>query len=348
MSYLNRLIRRTQGDEQPQSLQPFVRSTSPIAEQDQRIGMANFEPNDFPVTELGTSQNWGEIDADQGTMTPELTTSQEVTVQRKLASPVNPSLPSISPAPPGNRLSFGNEPAAGVETNPNRSSEFAQVEPAPPPIPSNRPVEDLDQDQTTSPSLPIKGEPLNQEPEPVHLQPPGGEQQPSRPRAWRSETSAISEGIDPWQPTLEAEMTNPQNPQSETSFPTTVPLNPPLTLPKQNPSETQDGAQPSIPLNAVRPRLISSDFPRDVPPLEPSKHALADPDELPFAEATGSNTARQASPQVVIGRINVEVIPQTEVTPKSRSGPLTAASVSVIGSLGRGVSSNVRLSLRQR
>jgi hypothetical protein len=70
-----------------------------------------------------------------------------------------------------------------------------------------------------------------------------------------------------------------------------------------------------------------------------------------FEEAPILTFDQPESPRVVIGRINVEVVPQSvpeaTVAP-SRSQPLTAASVSVIGPLGSGVSSNLRLSLRQR
>ncbi len=59
----------------------------------------------------------------------------------------------------------------------------------------------------------------------------------------------------------------------------------------------------------------------------------------------------EPSSRVVIGSINVEVVsppvePKTSAT--TRSGPLTAESVSVIGPLSRGVRPNLRLSLRHR
>jgi hypothetical protein len=64
-----------------------------------------------------------------------------------------------------------------------------------------------------------------------------------------------------------------------------------------------------------------------------------------------SSGETEPSPRVVIGRINVEVVsppvePKTSAT--SRPGALTAESVSVIGPLSRGVRSNLRLSLRHR
>jgi hypothetical protein len=56
-------------------------------------------------------------------------------------------------------------------------------------------------------------------------------------------------------------------------------------------------------------------------------------------------------PRVTIGSIHVEVIPAAAEKPSTtpiRQGPLTAASVSVIGPLSGGVRSNRRLSLRYR
>jgi hypothetical protein len=60
---------------------------------------------------------------------------------------------------------------------------------------------------------------------------------------------------------------------------------------------------------------------------------------------------REAEPRVVIGRINVEVVPpaaEPKTSAVSRPGPLTAESVSVIGSLTTGIRSRRRLSLKYR
>lgn len=65
--------------------------------------------------------------------------------------------------------------------------------------------------------------------------------------------------------------------------------------------------------------------------------------------STGFSAAADESARIVIGRINVEVVPpvaqQVATAPQPR--PMTAASVSVIGQLG-GVRPNMRLSLRYR
>ena len=60
---------------------------------------------------------------------------------------------------------------------------------------------------------------------------------------------------------------------------------------------------------------------------------------------------REQEPRVVIGRINVEVVPpaaEPRTSTQSRNGPLTAESVSVIGPLTRHVQSGRRLSLKYR
>jgi len=50
--YLMRLIRRTRAAEAGQCMQPLVRSTSPVAEWDQRIGMMDVEGMEFDESSL--------------------------------------------------------------------------------------------------------------------------------------------------------------------------------------------------------------------------------------------------------------------------------------------------------
>jgi hypothetical protein len=87
--------------------------------------------------------------------------------------------------------------------------------------------------------------------------------------------------------------------------------------------------------------------------LEPLPRAITAPQQRESIAPDGaaSSDETEQGPRVVIGRINVEVVsppvePKTSAT--SRPGPLTAESVSVIGPLSRGVRSNLRLSLRHR
>jgi hypothetical protein len=96
-----------------------------------------------------------------------------------------------------------------------------------------------------------------------------------------------------------------------------------------------------------RPSVVSPQF------LEPLPRAITAPQQrgsLSPDDVTSSGEA-EPSPRVVIGRINVEVMPppvEPKTSTTSRPGPLTAESVSVIGPLSRGVRSNLRLSLKHR
>jgi hypothetical protein len=87
--------------------------------------------------------------------------------------------------------------------------------------------------------------------------------------------------------------------------------------------------------------------------LEPSPRAMpsAGLREPRSSEVFEAADRSEREPRVVIGRINVEVVPpaaELKTSTQSRSGPLTAESVSVIGPLTRGVRSGLRLSLRHR
>ena len=91
----------------------------------------------------------------------------------------------------------------------------------------------------------------------------------------------------------------------------------------------------------------------DPPFLEPSPRAitLAQHRDAISPEAVESVGRPDQGPRVVIGRINVEVVPppaEPKTSTASRPGPLTAASASVIGPLTGGIRSNLRLSLRHR
>jgi hypothetical protein len=96
-----------------------------------------------------------------------------------------------------------------------------------------------------------------------------------------------------------------------------------------------------------RPSMVSPQL------LEPLPRAITSRQQrgsLSPEDVTSSGEA-EPSPRVVIGRINVEVMPppvEPKTSTTSRHGPPTAESVSVIGPLSRGVRSNLRLSLKHR
>ena len=92
--YLMRLVMRGRAAGEAQPLQPFVRSTSPVAERDQRIGMIGFEGFEFgeaSVAEGGSeAAELEQAGVLQPPTLPGTTATSDVgvaTVQRKMASP---------------------------------------------------------------------------------------------------------------------------------------------------------------------------------------------------------------------------------------------------------------------
>lgn len=88
----------------------------------------------------------------------------------------------------------------------------------------------------------------------------------------------------------------------------------------------------------------------DVPYLEPSPRVIAEHVGATLEDTNTPSYDVNESPRVVIGRVNVEVVPPSVIQPSTATqpGPLTAASVSVIGPLGDSASASRRLSLRYR
>ena len=85
--YLMRLVTRGR-ETSAQPVQPFVRSTSPVAERDQRIGMMGFEGFEFGEAGLETGAEQGDIL--QPPVPPSVRTAGETgiaTIQRKMAGP---------------------------------------------------------------------------------------------------------------------------------------------------------------------------------------------------------------------------------------------------------------------
>jgi hypothetical protein len=141
------------------------------------------------------------------------------------------------------------------------------------------------------------------------------------------------------------------------------PSGPPMVSPEKNvvaddrpealsPGDSQTGnASRQFGPGVVHTRSIRQVHQVDLPRLEPSPQAFAEHLEPPPMDASVSANEVGEGPRVIIGRINIEVVPPPaaqQITAAPRPGPLTAASVSVIGPLSGGIRPNLRLSLRHR
>jgi hypothetical protein len=147
--YLKRLVTRTR---MVQPMQPFVRSTSPVAERDQRIGMTDFEgfELDDPASARSDSEpGFEQGDALQASMPSEITPTSApngAVVQRKVASPAaSPPTPATQPVRDLNASSARMED--GIRPDEQRPDSIA----------------------TPSPSdfVPSSGSPMTDEPLPV-------------------------------------------------------------------------------------------------------------------------------------------------------------------------------------
>lgn len=119
------------------------------------------------------------------------------------------------------------------------------------------------------------------------------------------------------------------------------------------PSDSEADAR-SHPVSPVVVRKRSVHVTRQVdtaPRLEPSPRSFPDPIERSLAEPGRDRADADAGPRVAVDHVNVEVVPPpvaTETRAPSRPGPLTAASVSVIGPLSGNLSSRLAFGLRYR
>jgi len=279
--YLTRLAMRGRETGEMQSMEPSVRSTSPVAEHDRRTGMTGFEgfePGEASLAEVGSEPGPEQGDILPPPAPPSAMTAggtRIATVQRQVASPL------AGMAGPAASTARGEVAAADAQTQ-------ARVQ-----SPSSG-AGALDRADAHDVSLSPSGLPV------------------------RSPASS-ADGIHPEELSL-------------------------------GDSQTGNAARRFGP-GAVHTRSIRQTRQVDSTRLEPLPGALAEHFK-PLLERAGEPGAdADEGPRVVIGRINVEVVPPPARPPSTaapRPGPLTAASVSVIGPLGGGVSSNLRLSLRHR
>jgi hypothetical protein len=294
--YLNRLIMRTRAAGEAQSMQPFVRSTSPVAERDQRIGMTGFEEFKFGESPFATADSEAELEgagALQTPMLPTITAASDVgktTVQRKMASP---SATPVGPTTPAAPSLIGVDARRKGDLQPARQRAHQDAVP-----PSSRSV---------------MGERPRQAPRSPLIYP---EKNVVAGEEWSiSSTDAIREHE-----------------------------------PIPGSSQTRSASR-GVGYGVVRTRSLQQARQADSNFLEPLPYALAEHIEQTPTGSSMPTADAGEGPRIVIGRINVEVVsppaaPQSTAAP--RPGPLTAASVSVIGPLGGGIRHNLRLSLRHR
>lgn len=354
--YLSRLVMRSQSLQTASTLRPFVRSKSPIAEQDQRLGIDGFDAAgaSLPDTDswaLEESEPASSDSLSNGGRESSMTIAKssgdvaDATVQRKIAGPTISSAPSPPPAAPASTTRIPK-----VDGTPGRAQ--------------------------ARPSIPIPADPINQGDRPQS--PPSISEQvdpPGRPRELAPDTPVDSVARQPQSQTAPLEPDMPLATSAPQPVASTEPIfadsaflkpqsvgqpsvvqvvsekseqaaaPPPTMVPNRRRSDLEPSNRQ--PIEPVVPNNIYSHVPRPdrpVPRLEP----LTPREGTMEFEATVPMSA-PPSPAVVIGRINVEVVPQSPATaPAAHSGPLTAASVSVIGPLRTGVRPNLRFSLRQR
>jgi hypothetical protein len=277
-------------------MQPFVRSTSPVAEHDQRIGMTDFEEFEFGESPFATADSEAELEetgALQTPMLPTITAASDVgkaTVQRKMASP---SATPVGPTTPAAPSLIGVDARRKGDLQPARQRVHQDVVP-----PSSRSV---------------MGERPRQAPRSPLIY-------PEKNVVAGEEWSVFStDAIDAHEP-----------------------------IPGRSQARS---ASRGVGYGAVRTRSLQQARQADSNFLEPLPYALAEHiEQTPTGSSMSTGDAGE-SPRIVIGRINVEVVPAPAAQPRTtapRPGPLTAASVSVIGPLGGGIRPNLRLSLRHR
>jgi hypothetical protein len=315
--YLMRLVMRGREISEAQSMQPFVRTTSPVAEHDQRIGMMGFEgfePGEASLAEAGLETGAEQGDMLQPLVPPSITTAGETgvtTAQRKIAS---------SPAGTAGSTVRGEAAAAEVQMQ-------SHIQPSEPrAVRSDAPVPPVARNVTNrakrlaSPSSSV-GAPDLADADDVSLL-------PSAPLMVYPAKDVVADG--------------------EGSVSSTGGIHPEaLSL---GDSQTDSASRPFGP-GVVHTRPIRQTRQVDSTHLEPSPGDLAGHLKPPLERTSEPSADAHEGPRIVIGRINVEVVPPPAAPPSTaapRPGPLTAAAASVIGPLGGGIRPSLRLSLRHR
>ncbi len=312
--YLTRLTTRARESDGIPQLRPFARSESPIANHDQRVGMAESEDFDLvgASSEHAVSEsmvgNFGESPAQSVSTITSETGEGGTIIQRKVGGP-----------------------AAGGATS------YPRAAPAGPPAASELAKTGM---HRSTPEIPAGG--ISPSAEGIEAM-----SHAAMPAASQRELNQVStsHGTMRIGPNLYPLTTRPM--ADEASIASTG-SGLPAAAGREGVAahaDSRQAAQVVMHRRSVRQRREI-----DSSRLEPKSQAFADRFEPSPANADVSSTARYENPRVTIGRINVEVVPPQaqQVASAPRSRPLTAASVSVIGPLGGGDRPNVRLSLRYR
>ncbi|MEM9092371.1 MAG: hypothetical protein AAGC93_27025, partial [Cyanobacteria bacterium P01_F01_bin.53] len=313
--YLSRLAMRSQTNQPTSSLQPFVRSTSPIAQQDQRLGLSGYEsigqqgiPTSLldseevltaneTIGERSTSAQNAATSAADG-LSPDLVfpaistdssalqqSSQQINTQRKATdtSPVVDSVPSsVSPvASPLPRSNTSLSPAN------NRFSENVFTE-------TDGVLECSEAAQGLSGSA--------SEPFPVEgLRPPI---QRETQAALFSEEAAekVHSPSDAANTVAVRTLRLP-----EASFPNSV-ASPPFEKTDFEQQAREKVEQSSVAPDDVRAGSLLRERSESVPSLAPAIRSRVAANNAMFEAAASEDGYRPAGPAVVIGRINVEVV----------------------------------------
>jgi hypothetical protein len=362
--YLGRLISHTTSQVDESRLQPALRSQSPIAEMDQRIGLAGFEgltPGSGPVP--------FEFDAAMPeenaiTATSDTTTAPTM-LQRKASSSttaaastgVPPTRPSARNAP-GMAQQNVSEPAAPViatggwrtaHSLPATSVETTMTVQSPVPIAPHISASLTDQVSTGMPSVTRHDLAFNKAETPSRALP--GDHTRGRNTV---DTDVNGDPIIAGVGDVEQRVDTALRDHHTLDKPSLSPLQPLARQLEKIISPTEDAFPQAHPATgtdqpAVAQRALPAHFATPVMLTPPTRSLVSGQAEA--APACSPVAAPETAPRVVIGRINVEVIqppPERRVTQGSPSQPVTAASVSKIGPLRPALRSNRLLSLRQR
>lgn len=328
--YLTRLIPRERKSGEAPPLLPVVRSVSPIARHDQRIGALEVES--YALVGASTAPSEPEQDsiypdeteAGRRTQTAPKAAGDEAAVQRKTLTPPE----TASPPTPGNAQA-GNGDGAQSK-HPVRPSGKMATAPG---------ATERETGGSVGPAGPVVDEPhaggrLTDADSPISAA--GG------PDVFTGHSMPAATPTEP----AEAEENPGGGPRVASHE--SIGLASPLSAIPPDPLAARDQAlrRPFGP--TIRTRRPPHPDDSGSIPLEPKPRAFVEP-IAPLAEdAAGSSRTAEEASRVVIGRINVEVIQPSEqpAGPVPSPQPLTAETASVIGPLRGGGRSDSRFSPR--